>query len=184
MFSVNFSSNNTFINAESPSFLTGSETLLCEPILTTQIDNFISGAMPNDSHFSIFLNDINVKFIIVDKNVDSFIPGYGFITNTSQILNYINTRTNLSIVSDFGPLILYKNNNYNGIVDTGPYSYFNPSISDPYNESNIMPYLNNFSISEPYGNYTFNDQNLSFCANLSEYNPIHFENFLTLFHMY
>lgn len=176
MFSVNFSSNNTFINAESPSFLTGSETLLCEPILTTQIDNFISGAMPNDSHFSIFLNDINVKFIIVDKNVDSFIPGYGFITNTSQILNYINTRTNLSIVSDFGPLILYKNNNYNGIVDTGPYSYFNPSISDPYNESNIMPYLNNFSISEPYGNYTFNDQNLSFCANLSEYNPIHFVN--------
>ncbi len=176
MFSVNFSSKNTFVNAESPSFLTGSETLLCEPVLTDQIDNFISGALPNDSHFSIFLNDINVKFIVVDKKVDSFIPGYGFITNTSQILNYLNTRTNLSIIGDFGPLILYKNNNYNGVINTGTYSYFNPSISEPYDKLNIMPYLNNFSISELYGSYTFNDHNLSFCANLSKYNPIHFVN--------
>lgn len=176
MFSVNFSKRNTFINAESPSFLTGSETLLCEPLLTQQIDSFISRETPNNTHFSIFLNDINVKYIIVDKAVDSFIPGYGFLSNISEITNYISSRSNISLIGSFGPLLLYKNKNYNSIIIAGTYSYFNPTITEPYGKFNIMPNLKNFSISEPYGNYTHNAQYLNFSANLSRYNPVHFVN--------
>ena len=176
MFSVNFSKSNTFVNGESPSFLTGSEALICEPLLTKQIDSFISHGTPNGTHFSIFLNDINVKYIIVDKAVDSFIPGYGFLSNTTEITNYINSRSNLSLIGIYGQLLLYKNKNYNGILNAGTYSYFNPTIAEPNVKLNVMPYLNNFSISEPYGNYTYNAQYLNFSANLSRYYTIHFVN--------
>ena len=180
-FSVNFSNNNTFVDDESPVYLTGSEDLIYEPNLTNQIDDFISGAVPNSSHFSLYLNDINIKYIVVDKNVSSFISGYDFITNTSKILNYINSRPNLSLVGSYGPLLLYKNDNYNGLITSGNYSYFNPSISEPYGELNIMPYMKNLSFNSQVGKYKFNDGNLSLMAvNESEYNyslfPVDFQN--------
>ena len=180
-FSVNFSSNNSFVDDQPPAFLTGSEDLIYEPLLTNQIDAFISGVEPNNLKFSLFLNDINVKYVVVDRNVSSYVWGYGIITNTSEILNYINNRPNLTLVGSYGPLLVYKNMNYNGLIISGKYNYFDPTISKPYGELNIMPYMSNLTVNSQVGKYKFNSSGLSLMAvNESKYNyslfPVAFSN--------
>ena len=180
-FSVNFSSHNSFVDDEPPVFLTGSEDLIYQPLLTNQIDDFISDRVPSNSKFSLFLNEINVKYVVVDRNISSSIVGYGFITNTSEILSYINSRHNLTLVGSYGPLVLYRNINYNGLFASGKYSYFNPTISNPYGKVNVMLYMKNLSISNSAGNYKLYDNRLDLMAkNESKYNyspfPINFQN--------
>ena len=182
-FSVNFTQNDTFADDEPPSYLTGSEMLLYNATISGQIQQFISNILPSDEHFSLFLNDLNVKYIIVDTNVSNYINGYSaYTTNSTKILNYINSRNNLTLVGKFGSIFLYQNRNYNGLIDSGNYYNFNPSIIKPVNELNLMPFMNNLTdFNSSAAKYIYKNNTLTLEAmNESKYNysmfPVNFRN--------
>ena len=134
-FSINFTKNNMFADDEQPSYLTGTEMLLYNSSIDKKIQQFISDDQPSYSHFSFFLNNINVKYIIVDTNVSQYIHGYGG-QNSTKILNYINSRANLTPVARFGPILLYKNNNYEGLIYGGKYNNDSKYLVNPTSYTN------------------------------------------------
>ncbi len=182
-YSVNFTQNDTFADDQPPSYLTGSEMLIYNTTISNQIQQFISNILPNNDHFSLFLNDINVKYIIVDTNVSNYINGYSaYTTNSTKIINYINSRSNLTLVGKFGPIFLYENKNYNGLIDSGNYYNFNASVITPVNELNLMPFMKNLTdFNSPVAKYIYKNNTLTLEAiNESKYNysmfPLNFRN--------
>lgn len=115
---MDFGPANTFADDSYPGLLFGS------PVITGQnstIFNWINNAIvDNDSNFSTLLNDLNVKFIILNVIFDKYAIGYSYNPNIQAIVNFLNKQSNISFLSNFGPLLLYKNNNYDGIIQNAP----------------------------------------------------------------
>ena len=145
MLSMNFSNSNVFADDNYPGLLTGS------PIIdggNSTLFNLINEdiSLPQ-SNFSILLNNINVKYILVNPIYDKYVHGYPCNTNISIIGKYINNQSSIKLVKNFGPLILYRNIYYRGIIGSGSTYPSNFSVYSSSNYISALPYFSSINIS-------------------------------------
>ncbi len=144
MLSMNFSKGNAFADDNYGGLLFGS------PVIIGQNQNLYNLINKNistpESNFSILLNNINVKYIILNTIFDKYVHGYGYqeVTNISLLNKYIENQKGLQFIKSFGPLILYKNIYYNGIINSSTAVGNNFNLSGEgeyygYNNTSVVP---------------------------------------------
>ena len=159
MLSMNFSHGNSFADDSYAGLLTGS------PVIDGQnstLFNLINKDidMPN-TNFSILLNNINVKYILINTIYNKYVNGYlEHINNISRIIKYVNNQNNIKFVSNFGPLLLYRNIDYKGIISSAQTSPSNITLYSSSNYISVMPYFSSINTSfnkniSGYKNMTF-----------------------------
>lgn len=153
MLSMNFSHNNGFADDSYAGLLTGSPVIDgCNSTLFNLIHQDIN--LPN-TNFSILLNNINVKYILINPIYDKYVHGYPENTNISSIITYVNSQKSIKLVRNFGPLLLYKNMGYKGIISSENTTSSNFSLYSSDNYISVLPY--------------FRTINTTFNANISGY---------------
>ena len=158
MLSMNFSHSNSFADDNYAGLLTGSPVIDGQnSTLFNLINKDIN--MPN-TNFSILLNNINVKYVLVNTIYDKYVHGYPCNTNISKIITYINNQNNIKFVKNFGPLLLYKNIAYKGIISSEETSTSNITLYSSSNYISVMPYFSSINTSfnkniSGYKNMTF-----------------------------
>ena len=194
--SMNFSAYNTFADDSFPGYLFGTPAISGAGNSTLYNSIYDEMLMPG-TNFSSFLNNINVKFVLLNTIFDQYAHGYPSETNLTLIKNYLNSQTGLKVVGPFGPLLLYVNKYYDGTVQTGKTFELNSSIYSKQNYLPLNPYFSTINTSlnpnlPGYSNvsYTYNGSmdlrfsnltpqlighsyfftnGINFTANLSEY---------------
>jgi hypothetical protein len=170
--SMEFSKTDIFADDSYPGLLFGSPVINGEnSTLFKWINNEI---IENNSKFSTLLNDINVKYIVLNTIYDKYACGYTYDPNLTLIGKFMNNSQNISLVSNFGPLVLYKNDNYNGIIEaTNPY-YSNGTtftgkseIMDAFSNITTSTFSNKTSTPEVIFNSTANMIKIKFTKNTS-----------------
>lgn len=161
MLSMKFSSSDIFSDDNYAGLLTGS------PVFDGQnssISNLIMLDMeiPN-SNFSALLNNINVKYILINTIFDKYAHGYYSNTNITNELKYINNQTGLKLVKSFGPLLVYKNIYYNGIIEMKKVVSDNFSLFDSENYYSVLSDFKtiNTTFNERLSNYKEFEYNYS-----------------------
>ncbi len=159
MLSMNFSSGNSFSDDNYAGLLTGSPVISGQnQTLFNLINTDIS--MPS-TNFSILLNNINVKYILVNTIFDKYAYGYPQNTNISIIIHYLNEQKGIKLIKNFGPLLIYKNIYYNGIITSYNLENTKFSLYNNQNYKSVTDYFKNI-------NTTFNEH-------LSKYNNMSFK---------
>jgi hypothetical protein len=159
MLSMNFSQGDSFANDNYAGLLTGSPVISGQnSTLFKLINEDLS--IPS-TNFSILLDNINVKYILINTVYSKYVHGYPENTNISKIIKYVNNQSNINFITNFGPLLLYKNIYYTGIISSEQTS---PSNFTLYSSSNYISVLPKFRF-----------VNTSFNKNISGYKNMNFE---------
>lgn len=162
MFSMNFSNGNAFADDSYTGYLFGSPVISGNEnySLFTYINDEIQ--MPG-SNFSAILNNINVKYIILNTIFAPYVHGYPSGTNVTYLKEYLDSQPGLQIVKSFGPLELYRNIFYQGIIQTGSPIYTNSSLYSSQNYMNLNDYFSSI-------NTSYNNHLSKYCNYTSKYN--------------
>ncbi len=180
--SMNFSSHNSFANDQHPSYLTGTPIMLGSNTLN-EIQSLLynPGLVPRN--LSIFLNSLNVKYILLNTIERNSANGYVYY-NLSHLQEYLGNQSDLVEVGKFGPILIYENRYYEGIFSTLAPVNFSPSVSSPIGLLNVTSSMRNMKQSGNIrlGHYNFSDGVLHF--NVAQYNssdnPVRFYNTASL----
>ena len=196
MVSMNFSQGNSFVDDSYAGYLFGSPVITGSEnySLYTYINSELQ--MP-DSNFSALLNNLNVKYVILNTIFYPHVLGYPSSINISHIKRYLNSQLGLQEIGTYGSIFLYQNIHYRGIIQTGSivpengslyndknflslnqyFSSINTTINAPFSEYNNMSFRYNGSLSiefpksthklQKYGYYISNK--INFTANISNY---------------
>jgi hypothetical protein len=131
------------------------------------IQEAITESQGNSSKFAILLADFNVKYVLLNTVFagDLQSPSY----NISQLTQFLAMQSGLSFVRSFGPLLLYENLVYGGIMQTGvPVSFSGTPVYPPGSISilggnNLPSNTTSHSVSfyNPYPNETMLSENSS-----------------------
>ena len=188
MLSMNFSQCNGFADDNYAGLLTGS------PVIdggNSTLFNLINKDInfPH-SNFSILLNNINVEYILINPIYDKYVHGYPCNTNISQIITYVNSQKSIKLVQTFGPLLVYKNLDYKGIITSGNTMPNNFSLYSSDNYISVLPDFSTINTTfntniSGYENMTYSYSslgiNLSFPFSTSKlFNGYYFTNNQTL----
>lgn len=143
--SMNFSQGNAFADDSFPGYLFGSPAISGK---NASLFNAINDEMllPG-SNFSSLLNNINVKFVVLNNIYDPYAHGYPGNTNLTDIHKYIDSQGGLEITGNFGPLTLYKNKYYKGAIQTGKVYLINTSLYANDNFLSLNKYFSTINTS-------------------------------------
>jgi len=156
MLSMNFSEGNAFADDNYAGLLFGSPVIIGQnQTLFNCINNDIQTPGTN---FSILLNNINVKYIVINTIFDKYVHGYPSGTNMSLLNKYMESQKGLQLTKNFGPLIVYKNIYYNGIISS---SIPAPNNFNIYGKENYVSIIN-----------AFKNINITFNKNISNYHDM------------
>ena len=155
--SMNFSTGNIFADDSFPGYLFGAPAISGAEN-STLYNTIYNEMMIPSSNFTSLLNNINVKFVLMNTIFDQYANGYPSGTNLTTIEDYLSGQTGLKLAGEFGPLILYANKYYEGTVQSGNIYLLNGSL---YSKQNYLP-LNTY----------FSSLNTSFNPNLSGYSEV------------
>jgi hypothetical protein len=134
--SMNFSSNNSFANDQNPSYLTGTQIIFgSNTINEIQRLLYNNGIVPDN--LSIFLNTLNIKYIFINTIERNSVLGYLYY-NLSYLFNYLNNQPGIKEIKQFGPIKIYENIYYNGIIQALKPSYFSPTLKNPVGYESVL----------------------------------------------
>jgi len=161
MLSMNFSSGNAFSDDNYAGLLTGSPAISGQN--QTLFDLINTDISQPGTNFSILLNNINVKYILVNTLFDKYTIGYPQNTNISILIHYLNNQKSVKFLKNFGPLLIYKNIFYNGIITSSNLENAKFSLYNNQNYKSVTASFKNI-------NTTFNEKfskydNMSFRYN-------------------
>lgn len=147
--SYNFNSlsyNGTnFIDTGSPSYLTGTPTILGESGSRGLSDQLYGGLaallsspiLPTDTLDNV-LTSLDIKFVVVNTEPGT-IGAFAWF-NASLIREEFANQSGLPLVATFGPYLVYENLEGTRLVSASRAQYFSPSIARPVGETgNLIP---------------------------------------------
>ncbi|MGC8725541.1 MAG: hypothetical protein ACP5RS_03075 [Thermoplasmata archaeon] len=176
-FTMNFN-NSSFADTLYAGLITGSPAISnYYSNITIDIENMIYTYPFTGDSFANFLNAINVKYILLNT-VPIFLPGNpGY--NISYLKKFLLSQQSIELVYVSGPLELYENMMYNGILAIGNAIHYNESMN---NSQNVISIFNKFSnltypnIVQCSYNFTNNSLILLYNKLRIPINPIYFTN--------
>lgn len=144
--------------------------------LTIDIENMMYNYPWYANSFANFLNTINVKYILLNT-VPVFLPGNpGY--NISYLKIFLSSQPHIKLAYKTGPLILYENMMYSGIISIGNAIHYSTNMNNSQNAISIFDAFSNLSYLSKYAQFSYNFTNSSLIlrSSLSSINPIYFTN--------
>ena len=177
--------DSSFADDQYPALMFGSPVLFQTQIannnVTSDIENLIYNPILLGNHLSNYLSELDIKFIILNKD---FVVGAGnyFYENITYLQGMLQHQPNIQLVRTFGPIQVYENMQNTGIIQVGDAIHFSPTESKPYGELSI---LRNFTADGlthyplPPVTYNITDNGSIILENnrlISNENPVYFFN--------
>ena len=135
----------SFADDQYPALMLGAPVLFQTQIahnnVTSDIQYLIYNPLVLGNHLSNYLSELDVKFIILNKD---FVAGAGnyLYENITYLQGMLQNQPNIRLVHTFGPIQVYENMQNTGIIQIGSAVHFSPTDSKPYGKLSI---LNNFT---------------------------------------
>ena len=133
--------NSSFADDQYPAFMFGEPVLFQTQIannnVTSDIENLIYNPLLIWNHLSNYLSELNIKFIILNKD---FVVGAGnyFYENITYLQGMLQHQPNIRLDRTFGPIQVYENVLNTGIIQIGKAIHFSATESEPYGELSII----------------------------------------------
>jgi hypothetical protein len=131
----------SFADDQYPALMFGApvlfQTQIADNNVTSDIQDLIYNPLVLGNHLSNYLSELNIKFIILNKD---FVVGAGnyFYENITYLQGMLQHQPNIRLIRTFGPIQVYENVQNSGIIQIGDAKHFSPTESDPYGELSIL----------------------------------------------
>ena len=131
----------SFADDQYPALMFGApvlfQTQIADNNVTSDIENLIYNPFVLGNHLSNYLSELNIKFIILNKD---FVVGSGsyFYENITYLQRMLQHQPNILLVRTFGPIQVYENVQNAGVLQIGEAVHFSPTESKPYGELSIL----------------------------------------------
>ncbi len=138
--------DSSFADDQYPALMFGApvlfQTQIADNNVTSDIQNLIYNPLVLGNHLSNYLSELDIKFIILNKD---FVVGAGnyFYENITYLQTMLQHQPNILLVRTFGPIQVYENMQNTGIIQMGDAMHFSPAECKPYGE---LPILRNFTV--------------------------------------
>ena len=164
--SMNFSSGNSFANDQNPDYLTGTQVIFGGHTMN-EIDSLLyyNGVTP--SNLSVFLNTLNIRYILVNTiEVDSA-NGYSYY-NLSHLLDYLGHQRGIREIKS-GKIMIFENMYYDGIIGAYHPAEFKASLKTPYGYDPVISNMSALSVLGAAPNASYNYSNSAMHFKISHY---------------
>ncbi len=165
--SMNFSSQNSFANDQNPDYLTGTQIIFGGNTMN-EIDSLLyyNGITP--SNLSVFLNTLNIRYILVNTIEIDSANGYTYY-NLSHLLDYLSHQNGIREIKS-GKIMIFENMYYDGIIGAYHPAEFNASLKTPYGYDPVISNMSALSVLGAAHNASYNYSNSAMHFKVSHYN--------------
>lgn len=100
----------------------------------------------NTRNFTNLLDAMNVRYVVLQTNMVSNVPGGPAPFNVNLIQHFLSIQNNITLIKKFGPYFVYQNTGLSSFSWLGKPYYFNPTFETPINSMTVnKTFLESFS---------------------------------------
>ena len=166
--SMNFSTGDSFANDQHPSYLTGTQIIFGGHTMN-EIDSLLYYNGVSPSNLSVFLNTLNIRYILVNTIEIDSANGYTYY-NLSHLLDYLGHQRGIREIKS-GKIMIFENMYYDGIIGAYHPAEFNASLKTPYGYDPVISNMSPLSVLGAAPNASYNYSYSAMHFKVSHYNP-------------